>query len=321
MNVIVGLHQEFKIWQSVCWWHDLAMSATVKKSGCFRKCMVLGMFIVLPAVGWVVASVVTYNQPVLYQSRAVVELLPSADTMNQSGQDAFMDTKLEAMRSSKLFYLVADKIEAETRWEMQREDAVGEIRERTSIRRLGNGRMLEIIVQHQNKEDAMIVVKSIYQQYEKREMALTREQQKHRLAVLQDEAHNLRDRQAEFRKRYMDIREKVMSGASQDYDPKVKYNAELERNQQEQDIAKEELETACTQRRMADQLVADVRFSMATPRNIIVVHTAPEIALNPASPDVRRNILKGVLAGIVLACVLAVVIYLNRLLAALSSRA
>lgn len=320
MNVIVGLHQEFKIWQSVCWWHDLAMSATVKKSGCFRKCMVLGMFIVLPAVGWVVAYVVTYNQPVLYQSRAVVELLPSADTMNQSGQDAFMDTKLEAMRSNKLFYLVADKIEAETRWEMQREDAVRDIHESTSIRRLGRGRALEITVQNRSKKDAMEVAKSIYLEYEKREIELSRERQRQQLIALRDAAANLRDRQAELRKRYMDVREKVMSGLDKDYDPKVKYNADRERVQQELDYAREEFEAANSQRKMADKLVADAKFSMATPGNIIVVHTAPEIAIDPVSPNAQENTMKGVLAGFMLSLVLAIVVFLSRFLAALSSR-
>ena len=296
------------------------MSETGKKASCVRGWMVLVMFVAFPAFGWLVATVVSNQQPILYESTAVIELLPPKDPSQWQSVDSFMQTKVHTMRSGEVTRLAVEKMKAEELWGMQPEGAALALEQSRSIKRLGDSRMVKINVRHRSREDAKAVAEAIYGAYESYQYALARNTNKARVAALKDELDVLTDYAAMRRKYYLDVREKILHGQTTEYDPKVKYDAERERAQQELDYAKEKHEQASADRRKVTNLLSEAKFTLIVPQKFLIIHTRPVLVEDSVSSNTSGNIIRGIVGGFLSACGVVAALIVIRLIAALLRR-
>ena len=109
---------------------------------------------------------------------------------------------------------------------------------------------------------------------------------------------NKADRVAELRKRLMDITEKFGGG----YIQKDGEGLDIDRlrSQQELGVAKDEYLIEQSQLHAMEKEYGELRQKMEMPVNFIIVHEIPSISHSPVSPNIQRNLSRGLLAGFIL---------------------
>jgi capsular polysaccharide biosynthesis protein len=138
--------------------------------------VLLVMMVIGPFLGFLVAAVITYIMPKKYESVAVVQVMPGAGQMAPDGSaepvhsmpGRYMATELEVIVAQKTLGPAVDRLDLATRWGVDRELAIGMLREAVGTHNRRGTDLIEIRVRHTHPEDARDCAMAVTKAYRDR---------------------------------------------------------------------------------------------------------------------------------------------------------
>ncbi len=273
----------------------------------------LGMIPVCGIAGFLLAAVLTYQMPKIYESETVIQLMPPPEPSGGMGTPVsprFFATEFERIKSRRLLGQVAEKLGLGERWAGDRDSVVARLKRMVSVENLRGTDLVAVRVRCPNPVDARDIAKklaSVYQEDHAGQLRLASERQ---LAELDKAIVDQEDWVEERRKvLFTIVKTKGMihqGEAAPGAGAEVPMNAEKEdreaairRGLDAQDYvdAKRELETE-------EELLKTLKFKRVeeqlrsrVPHESVMIHEEAVISGAPVSPHVTRNLVLGGVVG------------------------
>ena len=144
----------------------------------------------------------------LYQSTCLIEVKPTNTNHPVPVTRRFIHTQFAIITAPTTLNLAVDAIHLESRWKKDRKEVLKTLRKIVTAKQRRGTNLIEISVVHQDKEDAQMICKAVYQAYAQRRRELEIGMRKEQLKAIKVELQSKSDRVAELRQRLMDIAEK-----------------------------------------------------------------------------------------------------------------
>lgn len=261
------------------------MEPKEKKSNKKLIMWMIGIFVMLPVIGLFASAWVTYSMPKLYESRAVVELVPSGADVEAWGVDQYVETEMEVVRSKESLILLAQMIQLDVRWGVPDYHAAEQLQRLVKVERVGKGRMLEITCRHRKKEEAQMICQAVYEAYRNRKADLRSGRAGTGLMALKQDNRTVGNRLDELELEYAYVTGK------RDHWVGVKRDLET---------VKKEYESVKKKKKALELELTEA----SRPVHVMIVHEIPEISDYPVSPNIQLNLSRGLIAGFFAACVI-----------------
>jgi capsular polysaccharide biosynthesis protein len=260
----------------------------------------LGVIVISFLLTFLTAAVITYVMPKKYESKAVIQILPSARVGVSLGPinapQFFFATEFEVIKANLTLKPVVQKLDLATRWNMTEEEAIALLRGIVETQNIRGTDLIEIRVKHTNPEDARDIAREVFQSYKTRREDKERELVELGLKELQKAIEDQREVVEEKRK-------KMLQRLNQ-MPPAIK--ADLEEKRVDQAL---ESPHQVMLDRMQEKLAME-RINLKQPMNLVILHEEPVISIVPHSPNVVLNLALGAAVGILLGLFIALLMWL-----------
>jgi uncharacterized protein involved in exopolysaccharide biosynthesis len=261
-------------------------------------------------VGLLVAAVVTYVMPKLYESEAVVQTMPSGRGMPEDGAEfsragtvapQFFATEFEVIKSRKSLEKIVAKLELVTRWNVDKETAIRIVKGLVNTENIRGTDLISIRVRHTNKVDARDIAGEVAHAYKEYRAEIEGRESEARLEELNKAVRDQEDKVEERRKALAEIE------LTQKKNLKINGNTTLLHLSPSQDYidAKREFETDQELLQTMKLKQIGETISRKIPGNSVQIHEEPVIADSPVSPNVTLNLVLGTALGLLLSPLLA----------------
>ncbi|HSP41303.1 MAG TPA: hypothetical protein VLO11_00390 [Luteolibacter sp.] len=236
-------------------------------------------------LGLMAAAVISYVQPKIYQSQAIIETKPAA--MDPDPHGRFLATEMARIESRAVLEPVIDELELTMRWNLDKESALGVLNRIIHVENIRGTDLIAIRVRHTNMVDARDIADSVANSYKRLRNEAETAIVERRLDELQKTVRDQEDRVEEHRKILSTI-VRTKNG-----------NVSEIRESQDYIDAKREFETQQEfLNEMKIKLMGET-ISTKIPGERVMVHEPPVVARVPVLPNVPRNLLSGIAYGVV----------------------
>ena len=273
---------------------EFSASVEVMQDTKISKKLIIWMiviFVSLPILGLLVASVWTYMMPELYMSKAKIELVPSGRDVDKWGIDQYVHTEIEAIKSKGTMQIVSEKIQLEQRWQMDEVMILQVLQRNLAIKRVDGSRILKLSFTHRSREDAQAVCKAFYEAYEHRKAELYFGSRTKQTSLLRESGNGLVSLANKIEELNLEL-----AHASGTYDGGLEWIGELRKV----DVIKNELDEVLAKKKQLDTQVKEY--------NSIIVHDSPEMSFSPVSPNIPLNQSIGLISGLAAAVVIDLIL-------------
>ncbi len=249
------------------------------------------IIVVLPVLGWLISSIVTYSMPKKYMSQARVELVPSGVDVEAWGIDQYMATEMEVMLSTENLRLVSQMIQLDVRWGMPEDYVVEQLSRILEINRVGGSRMIELRCRHRMKEEARAICMAVYEAYRDRKYQIYISGAKGDFRMLKNEDHLVGNKLEELTLE--------LSHATGTYKGDGQWIGKL----RDAVVVKREYDAVLKKKQQLEAKMSAEQRRLAIAGQVMVVHEIPQISHFPVSPNIPLNQAMGMIVGLVAACV------------------
>lgn len=260
----------------------------------------LGVIVISFLVVFFAAAVITYVMPKKFESKAVIQILPSARVGVSLGPinapQFFFATEFEVIKASLTLKPVVQKLDLTTRWNMTEEEAIALLRGIVETQNIRGTDLIEIRVKHTNPADARDIAKEIFESYKKRREDEERELMELGLKELQKAIEDQHEFVEEKRKKMLQRLNQMPPAIKADFGEKRVDQALESPHQVMLD-------------RMQEKLAME-RINLKQPMNLVILHEEPVVSLVPHSPNVVINLALGAALGILLGLCIALLMWL-----------
>ena len=253
--------------------------------------VLLVMFPVGALGGLLVAAVVTYVMPKMYESEVTVEVRPRVQ--GSSLQEPvtitpqFFATEFEVIKSRNSLEKVVTALELPNRWMVDKETAIGILKGIINTQNIRGTDLISIQVRHTNKVDARDIAAEVANAYKEYRGKIQDREAQARLYELNKAVREQEDRVEEKRKILSTL---VQTGG---------------RDSPAYDDAKREFETEQEMLQVLKLKQMGETISRKTLNESVVIHESPVIAHMPVSPNVTLNLSLGTALGFLLSPLMA----------------
>ena len=264
--------------------------------------MLLVMAPVGMMAGFMVAAVVTYVMPKMYESHATIEIKPrmreglgDAIPARSGGMSAtIFATEFEKIRSRNSLSKVVESLDLTSRWGLDQESALQVLKRIVQTQNIRGTDLIEIRVRHTNKEDARDIAAGVAKAYSDYRKELESKSLEVGVSELKRAVRVQEDKVEEKRKiltsKILAIiaREKRFAEGS---DP-----GEM----QDHADAKRDFETELSLLEQMKFKLISVEVDQGISGATSVIHDNPVIAHSPISPNVTLNLVAGAVGGLLI---------------------
>lgn len=274
--------------------------------------MFLVMLPIGALLGILVAAVVTYMIPKVYESEAVIELRPriSASDVDQSLETprTSFATEFEVIKSRHLLEKVVIKLDLTKRWNVDQETALTVLKKIVDCQNIRGTDLIAIRARYTNKNDARDITSEVAKFYKKYRTESGKRDSGHQLVELNKAIQKQEDKVERKRKvlativltkRDIEVNNPEKSGETRE--------EAIQRGMNAQDYigAKRDFETDQVLLQTMKLKQISEAISSGMPDESVVVHDEPVIADSPVSPNVTLNLVLGTALGFLLSPFLA----------------
>jgi uncharacterized protein involved in exopolysaccharide biosynthesis len=292
----------------------------------------LAMIPVGSIAGLLVAAVVTYVMPKMYESEATIEVKPLGGESASQMTPQFFGTEFEKIKSSNSLGKVVENLALIDKWGVDKETALRILKGIVTTQNIRGTDLISIRVRHTNKEDARDITAEVAKAYREYRMEISKRGDGERLLELKKAVFDQEDKVEERRRilaTIMKLRnntddvgtgEITNDGANSNEESPEPDKAEDSAKRREVDAptisdAKRDLETdqALLQSLKLKQINDDIAAKLQD--ESIVIHEEPQLGQAPVSPNVPLNLMLGTALGLLLSPLLSlpVILLLSRL--------
>jgi uncharacterized protein involved in exopolysaccharide biosynthesis len=266
--------------------------------------MLLVMAPVGMVAGFMVAAVVTYVMPKMYESYAMIEIKPRmreglGDAIPAPSGGTIFATEFEKIKSRNSLSKVVESLDLTTRWALDHESAIQVLKGIVQTQNIRETDLIQIRVRHTNKVDARDIAAEVARAYKDYRKELESKSVEAGIAELKKAVREQGDKVEESRKVGLSFgREPFLLDGSNL--PKLEDSIS-----QARDEAMQEFETELELLdRMKLQLVTE-EINKGISGETMVIHDDPVIAHSPISPNVTLNLVAGAVGGLLISPFLA----------------
>lgn len=266
--------------------------------------------------GFLLAAVVTYQMPKMYESEAVIEVRPQPEAAGAGISPRFFATEFEKITSRRLLGQVVDRLGLGGRWAIDRESAVAHLKRKVRLENLRGTDLIAIRVRCPNGVDARDIANEVARVHQEDHAGQVRAAAERQLEELDKAIRDQEDRVEERRKVLVTIVKTkgiIYSGdgahdgnpekaGAPKVDPEGEREEAIRRGLDAQDYvdARRDLETD-------EELLKTLKFKRVeeqlrskAPFEGVEIHEEAVIPEAPVSPNVTRNLVLGGLGGFLL---------------------
>lgn len=272
-------------------------------------------------IGLLIAAVVTYMMPKMYESEAVIELRPhiSASGANQhlEGREIFA-TEFEVIVSRRLLEKVVLDLDLTNRWNVDKETALQVLKKIVKRKEITGTDLISIRVRHTNKVDARDIALEVVNSYkEYRTEIETRDSGRH-LQELKRMVQDQEDKVEEQRKVLSAIlRNQTIEAPSNPEKVGEPENGEQAKGETRDEVIKRAIDTQDYVEAKRDfetdqELLKTLKLKLMSELielklsdDSVMIHEVPVIAELPVSPKVTLNLMLGIALGLLISPLLA----------------
>jgi capsular polysaccharide biosynthesis protein len=252
--------------------------------------MFLAMVPVGAMAGLLIAAVITYVMPKMFESSAVIEITSrpkSSQGVSQGSTSSnHFGTELEVMKSRNILLRVTESLDLPNKWGMDRDSTVQILKSIIVVESIRETDLVSVKVRHTNKEDARDIAAEVVEAYKRYRMELESKSVEKMVNELKQE-----DTVEERRKVVPDLRHR--------------WKPALE-NQDGTDLdAKRDFEIELGLLEQLKLRLITQEIEQGFSGDIIVVHEEPVISDITISPNVTLNLVRGLAAGTLISPFLA----------------
>jgi polysaccharide biosynthesis transport protein len=162
----------------------------------------LVMIPVSAVAGFLLAAVVTYVIPKMYQSEAVIEVKPRHPhgDMTHTMTPQFFGTEFEKIKSRNSLEQVVEKLELTNRWMIDKEAALQVLKRIVTTQNIRGTDLIAIRVRHTNKADARDIAQEVGEAYASYRKEIETRDAERQLAELDKAVRDQEDKVEERRK-------------------------------------------------------------------------------------------------------------------------
>jgi capsular polysaccharide biosynthesis protein len=260
-------------------------------------------FVMLPVgalVGLMLAAVVTYAMPKMYESETTIEVKPRTPGMpplgeNQAGgvpiTPQFLGTEMEMIQCRNSLEKVVDSLDLVRRWNVDKETAIRILKGSVIAQNIRGTDLISIRARHNNKEDARDIATEVPNAYKAYRTEIESRDAELYLRELNKEVRTQEDKVEELRKVLLNIKNTKGITDKTD-DPEY---AEAKRVF----VAEQDLLQAMKLKQMGETISGRI------PGESVEIHEQPVIADKPVSPNVLLNLTLGAALGLFLSPLMA----------------
>lgn len=256
--------------------------------------MLLVMLSLGALAGLILAAVVTYSMPKIYESSVTIEIRPPAN-INFDGTEVltppnYCATQFEVIKSRNSLVRVIEMLDLTNKWAMDRESVFNVLKAVVITENIQGTDLLNIRVRHPNREDARDVAAEVAQAYKSYRSDIETRTSERRILELKQLVREQEDRMEMYRKIVTVIAEKFESGTEDSSGANAVEQLDLIDAKRDLDTERSSLE------KMRFKLVsAEIDHEITDP--IIIVHDDPVVANVPILPNIQMNLVRGIVRG------------------------
>lgn len=295
--------------------------------------MFLAMLPVGAVVGLLFAAIVTYVMPKIYESEAVIEvmprIIPSSESQPTATDPQFFGTEVEVIKSRNSLEKVVTDLDLVNRWNMDKVAAIQVLKGIVTTKNIQGTDLISIRVRHTNKVDARDISMEVVKAYRNYRAEIETGDAERRIHELNKAVRDLEDKVEERKKLFSQVAKsngfRDLPSPENGGDPGKDSvgNRELEvaiyaaKNTQgyvDYMDVKRELETAEGQLYSIMVRKTNESVTLKIGGNGVLIHEGPVIAEKPISPNVTLNLALGSTLGFLLSPLMALglMCFLNR---------
>jgi uncharacterized protein involved in exopolysaccharide biosynthesis len=279
----------------------LLLPSEKPSSGMFKRYwwMLLVMAPVGMVAGFMVAAVVTYVMPKMYESYAMIEIKPRmreglGDAIPAPSGGTIFATEFEKIKSRNSLSKVVESLDLTTRWALDQESAIQVLKGIVQTQNIRETDLIQIRVRHTNKVDARDIAAEVARAYKDYRKELASKSLEAGISALKRAVREQEDKVEERRKILTIIaRNKGVGGGSDPVD------------RQDYIDATRDLETELSLLEQIKLKLISGEIGQGLSGETMVVHDDPVIAHSPISPNVTLNLVAGAVGGLLISPFLA----------------